>query len=273
MAEVASKAYWTNKLNTFKMIEGNRAVDENHVKRLMRMMENGYDGTRPIKVNERMEIIDGQHRVEAAKRLGIAVAYVVSNGAALQDCIEDNSGRKAWTNLNFINAYAELGKVDYIYIQNLLKQFGRIPLSSIYGALQTGNSDAVRQGRMSVSAEQYAEAQKALQYMVQFMPILEDAEPKAKHSAYMDALSFCYYCDAIDNATLLNRVKSYSDKIKKTSRREDAIKYLGDAYNTHTMQDKRVNFPYEYEKYVRVRKSNASSKGAETKRRERNDNQ
>lgn len=273
MAKVASKAYWTDNYDMFKYIEGNRMVDDRHVRRLMRMMtENGYDGTRPIKVNERMQITDGQHRLEAARRLGIEIAYVISDGADLKDCIEDNSGRKAWTDLNFINAYAELGQTDYIYMRNLLKQFSKLPLKAIFGALQSGSSDTVRQGRMRISPEQYSEAEKALRYMMQFMPILEDVEEKGKHSAYMEALAFCYYCDAIDSDMLLAKVKSNSDRIKKASRREDAVNYLGTAYNTHTVQDKRVNFGYEYEKYARMTKAKGHEKSVRTKKEMQDDN-
>lgn len=269
--KVASKAYWTGNYDMFKFIEGNRMVDDNHVKKLMRMMsKSGYDGTRPIKVNERMQITDGQHRLEAAKRLGIEVAYVISDGAGLQDCIEDNSGRKAWTDLNFINAYAELGKTDYIYMQNLIKQFSKLPLKAIFGALQSGSSDAVRGGRMNVTPEQYSEAQRALQYMMQFMPTLEDIESNGKHSAYMEALAFCYYCENIDNDMLLSKVKTNCDRIRKASRRNDAVEYLGAAYNTHTVQDKRVNFGYEYEKYVRAAKERAHEKGIKTRQEEKN---
>lgn len=266
--KVASKAYWTGNYDMFKLIEGNRIVDENHVKRLMKMMEKGFDGTRPIKVNERMQVTDGQHRLEAARRLGIDVAYVVSDGAGLEDCIEDNSGRKSWTDLNFINAYAELGRTDYIYMRNLIKQFSKLPMRAIVGALRTGSTDVIRRGTLKVTAEDYSNAQKALQYMVQFMPVLEDIDQRGKHSAYMGALAFCYYCDAIDNDMLLRKAKSNSDKLKKSSRMNDAIEHLGRAYNANTVQDKRVNFGYEYEKYVHNAIRRAHDKGSQTKRGE-----
>lgn len=60
----------TNNYDMFKRLEGNRFVDPKKVNKLKKSInEVGYISN-PIIVNEKMEVIDGQHRLEALKELG-----------------------------------------------------------------------------------------------------------------------------------------------------------------------------------------------------------
>ena len=56
----------TNDYNTFKVMPGNRPVNKLHVRRLSKSMEEKHLMS-PILVNEKMQVIDGQHRLEAQK--------------------------------------------------------------------------------------------------------------------------------------------------------------------------------------------------------------
>lgn len=69
-----TKIFHTREYRKFKLIKGNRIVDENHVRALMKSMRN-KDLLIPIAVNSKMEVLDGQHRLEARKRLAYDVPY------------------------------------------------------------------------------------------------------------------------------------------------------------------------------------------------------
>ncbi len=62
-----NKVYQTSDLSIFKQIEGNRVPNLQHIKRLADSIRVYGMKCNPILVNERMEVIDGQHRLMAAK--------------------------------------------------------------------------------------------------------------------------------------------------------------------------------------------------------------
>ena len=62
----------------FKLIGGNRELNHINLKRLeVSMSETPLVSI--IMVNERNEIIDGQHRFEVCKRLGLPINYLINS--------------------------------------------------------------------------------------------------------------------------------------------------------------------------------------------------
>ena len=75
-----NKIYSTMEYDKFKYQIGNREIMENNVKDIIKKIEkNEYDTAFPIVVNKNMEIIDGQHRFEALKRLGLPIIFCFSS--------------------------------------------------------------------------------------------------------------------------------------------------------------------------------------------------
>ena len=56
----------------FKKIKGNRIVNKSNLNAIITSMEQ-QQLVSPIMINEKFEIIDGQHRFEACKELGLPV--------------------------------------------------------------------------------------------------------------------------------------------------------------------------------------------------------
>ena len=70
----------TDEYNIFTFAEGNRAINPAQVKNLIKSIENIGLIPTPIVVNEKMQILDGQHRVEACRQLKMPVYYIVVPG-------------------------------------------------------------------------------------------------------------------------------------------------------------------------------------------------
>lgn len=104
----------------FKRIEGNRPIYPSHVADMVEVMKEKpklleYN---PILINERFEIIDGQHRVLAAKELELPIFYIQQAGLRLADVQGLNSGAKPWGAMDYARSFAETGRVDYqIYLE------------------------------------------------------------------------------------------------------------------------------------------------------------
>lgn len=103
----------------FKRIKGNRAVSKPHISRLLQAIKTTPDSVsyNPIVVNDKFEIIDGQHRFEAIKQLSLPVYYIQVDDLTLQTVQQLNSVSKAWSPMDYAKSYAELGNKNYqIYI-------------------------------------------------------------------------------------------------------------------------------------------------------------
>ena len=81
------KIHSTTDYNQFKYIKGNREVVESHVKTLSDQIAK-KDFQIPIIVNEKMEVCEGQHRLEAYRLLGVPITYIVKEGLEIQDIRE-----------------------------------------------------------------------------------------------------------------------------------------------------------------------------------------
>lgn len=109
-----TKIQATREYHLFKTLKGNRPIDQKHVSNLMRAMKS-HDLLIPITVNEEMEILDGQHRFEARKRLNFSVPYYVTTGEdfGLEQVQAINATQKSWTNRDFARSFITLGNKEY----------------------------------------------------------------------------------------------------------------------------------------------------------------
>lgn len=123
----------TREYGIFKLMQGNRKIDMNHVKKLKREMERNPEmlSANPILVNEHMFVIDGQHRLHAARELNTEVYYIVSEGATIDQTRDLNTTQRRWTLTDFAQSYADSGHEDYKKFLELAKEYPLLSLSVI----------------------------------------------------------------------------------------------------------------------------------------------
>ena len=107
------KVHTTRDYSLFKSIDGNRNKNLLHINRLKKSMSEKYLFTIVV-VNEKYEIIDGQHRFEVIKELGLPLHYVVLDGYGLTEVHILNQNSKTWNMDDFLNGYCDLGYADYL---------------------------------------------------------------------------------------------------------------------------------------------------------------
>lgn len=115
----------TKEYDQFKFITGNRGIGSANLTKLIRSIrEKDMLSINPIIVNENMEIIDGQHRLEAAKALEVPIYYIVQGETGVDEVIMLNTVSKNWGMLDFAKSYANLGQEDYKRVLDLNEKFG-----------------------------------------------------------------------------------------------------------------------------------------------------
>ena len=88
-----------------KFLADNRDTDDGAVKRLAESISK-FGQLEPIVINEKWEIINGQHRAKACKLLDIPVLYIISDGASIQDTILMNNNQKSWKNRDYLKCFS-----------------------------------------------------------------------------------------------------------------------------------------------------------------------
>lgn len=97
----------------FKSIDGNRNLNLLHLNRLRKSMSEKYLFT-TILVNENYEIIDGQHRFEVIRELGLPLHYIICENYGLPEVHILNATSKTWNADDYLEGYCKLGYSDYI---------------------------------------------------------------------------------------------------------------------------------------------------------------
>jgi hypothetical protein len=137
-----TKIFHTREYTKFKLIKGNRPIDEKHVQALMKSMRN-KDLLIPIAVSSKMEVLDGQHRLEARRRLKFDVPYYWTGDLDLSDVQAINASQKGWTNKDFCKSYIALGKKDYEVYQWFTETY-KLPhvesVNLLTGGLENGQT-------------------------------------------------------------------------------------------------------------------------------------
>lgn len=135
----------TKQYDLFVFRDDNRErIDQAHVKRLIESIRaRNLLELRPIVVNEKMEIIDGQHRVLAAKALQVEIYYQVEKKLEAKDIILMNIN-KSWSMGDFLNFYCNHHYPEYLKLRDFMKKHNlilKVALNIAMGQTHVGYQD------------------------------------------------------------------------------------------------------------------------------------
>ena len=115
----------TTNYEQFKVLKQNRPVAISHVNKLMDSIKKyGYYNSKPITVNSKFEVIDGQHRLIACRELRVPILYEIDDVPVNESMVTLNSTSNVWRLGEYINHHAENGIFCYIELRNLINQSG-----------------------------------------------------------------------------------------------------------------------------------------------------
>ena len=234
------KTYSTKDYSKFKSLVGNRFVNRAHVRKLITSLEHkNMLQYHPILVTDKMVVIDGQHRLEAAKALGLEIFYKIVPGANLETVQELNSTMKEWTLKDFCESYAMLGREDY---EELLKFSTRHGLSLSFSAQllqgaiknQSGTEpNKVRNGTFKVLAQ--ANAEETVRRMKEIQPY---ADAKSwKDPKFVRAL-VSLYSRGMDHKRFVEKMRMTGVRLHRQVSYRDYVFEIMDIYNKGNKKDK-----------------------------------
>jgi hypothetical protein len=111
----------TKNYDMFKKNDFNRELVESNVLKIMRSIQTkNLLEFRPLMVDPDMSIIDGQHRLEAARRLDLPVYFEVKADACKEDIILLNDNSRQWSREDYLHYFCESGNVEYLKLKNFM---------------------------------------------------------------------------------------------------------------------------------------------------------
>jgi len=116
------QVHTTKDYSLFKTLNGNRDVNQLHLTRLKESIKKNHLTT-IIMVNDKFEIIDGQHRYLISQELNLPINYIISKNYGLNEVQILNANMKNWATIDYVNGYCDLGYKDYIIYRDFVEKY------------------------------------------------------------------------------------------------------------------------------------------------------
>lgn len=230
------KIYFTRDYHRFKLIPGNRVVQERKVKKLIKSIQAGNNllNLCPCIVDSDMNILDGQHRYTTSVRLKENVFYVIDKKAIKLRVIADmNNNTDKWTNQDFLACYFNQGNADYIGLKEFIDTYGlgintSIQLLGQDGVIHDGGShsnEKFKDGNFKITSNKFAVdiAEKTKQF--------EPFSPDYKTRGFIIAIIKLIAGGKYDHDAMLKKLAKHDLKITKQTTPKNYLSHLEELFN------------------------------------------
>lgn len=141
-----NEIFQTKEYSKFKFRRDNRIVNDNHVKGLIKSMrERGWEPGSYVVINEKGEVIDGQHRVKAAMEINIPINYVIEKRASFETIRNLNRNQKNWAVADHIHGYVSENNLNYVRLNNFIKTYPDLKVTECMMLTQNNFTSISRQ--------------------------------------------------------------------------------------------------------------------------------
>jgi len=224
------KVYETKDYKIFKTLDGNRPLNLMHVKRLKQSIaEKPIDI--PIIVNEKMQVIDGQHRLQALKELNKPVRYLKNYGLGLQDVQKLNTTSQKWNMDAYLSSYILLGYPEYIKYKKFYDEYGfnhneTLMLLSGYNGQVGGNyTQNFKEGKFKVyDWDESCKKATKIQMCKSFYP-------EYKRRSFVLAMIHCMKHSDFNVSEFIAKMRYQQGKLKIHGTWQECVAMIEDIYN------------------------------------------
>lgn len=208
---------WSREYDEFRFLGYNRDVDTKRVNKIKAVIaEDGF--LVPILVNVDGYVVDGQHRLSAVRDLGKEFSYVQYDIPTdkLPNIISKlNSTAKTWGLVNYMEMWAQLGKAQYMWMDELIKKQD-ILFTHFYrlvGNVVNKFGAKFRSGTVTFTE---AQKEKIFKRAKEFNEI-RYLEPRFKDfgTGFLNALAAIIITRGYDHGSMINAISTYPGSLLK----------------------------------------------------------
>lgn len=224
----------------FGTLNGNRELKELRVQKLMKsIQEKNMLEENPVIISTG-KVIDGQTRIEAAKRLKIPFYYIEREGANIDDVRRLNIYSSPWTINDFMDSYIKLGNEDYMILRDFTKKYN-LPISVGVALLSSGDAKSgphlnyFKAGKFKVT--HLKDADEKASALMKIQPYTEGHIWRTRD--FISALIRVW--SKVDKDKFQEKVTSRGVLIRTRITVKDYLRDLEDIYN-HGLKENQIRF-------------------------------
>ena len=244
---INKKILKTLNYSQFKFIKGNRAINDRHVNGLVKSMEKNGLLMNPSCVNEKLEIVEGQHRLMACEILNLPYYYYVVPGATINDVTILNQNRKNWGFSEWMNRYAEYNNMEYKIYKSLYERWGFDHWSCIFLLCRTKGvrgrgklKKAFETGNLKI--ETLMEGKKWAQRILDVEPYYEGY----KRRSFVQAMIRVFHDKDYDHKIFLKKLALVRDRLYHCSTVGLYINRIDEIMNYNSPKHRRTMFAQKW---------------------------
>lgn len=221
----------TTDYDVFVFDPTNRAVDRSLVESLkLAIQEHNLLRSYPIviaSVDGVWVVRDGQHRLTAAKELGVPIYYTFNDEMTARDVINVNVNRKGWTVRNYLDSYCASGHVEYLKLREFMQRFPWLTITTAKDLCWYGDRNMMgfNDGKYVCNDIEFAEqvAQAALQFS-RWVTFYHE-------SLFVRSVSNLLEHEGYDHKRMLRKMEYRSKSLVKCVSIEEYMTVFGAIYN------------------------------------------
>lgn len=191
----------------------------------------------PICVTSNKEVVDGQHRLEAAKRLGVPIYYVVDDHYSPIKMVTRNTTQLKWMLDDYLNYYSHQGYEDYVKLANLKKDVSW-PLQCVLIWIPTGDraKGNFKEGRFKFTLDH--KTADAMKNAAQLIELLEEYNIKPSNiwaqQYFHQAMKTFFMSGLVDADTFFAKFEVASHMLRGGRSSGDYIEMFVNIYNNRS---------------------------------------
>jgi len=223
----------TNDYTKFVTNREQRPINTSHARKIAENMADcGFIPSKPIqcyKDGAKLVVVDGHHRLEAAKTAGVYLYYIVEPKQCQDSMAAENSLVKPWAQIDFVRLYANRGAKDYMEL--LAYQEKGIPLNMAASMLIDNSAASGNTGKSIKNGSFKIKSRNLINHVLSFVDEFSKNNPAAGTRNFIAAISSCILCGEIDMEVLRSRIRENMSMVEKTSTFEAMLEQFERVYN------------------------------------------
>lgn len=239
------QVFSTKDYSIFSFVEGNRNINDLHVERLKQSMKEEYLMS-PIIVNEKFQIIDGQHRFKAIEDLGKTVYFVICQGYSLEEVHRLNQLNQTWDKKDFLHGYIDKGVEAYKECKKFMDKYKLTSVNIAIELLDIDRSHRIREkqfknGEWEITSQEWAE--ELMEKVIDF----EEYFKSWNSVLFIKAFKRLYSVDNYEHENMKKKLKYSGGDLSSRATISQYLSMLTEIYNFKTHGKKRKIFYDEKE--------------------------
>ena len=255
MAKIIGKVYETTDYDKFSFVIGNRPVKTKGVKwNTLYESIKVHGQLEPALVNERFEVINGQHRLMCCKELGIPFKYTFGKYNASCEIIGEANRSSKWGMREYINFYSnqtDARAINYKYYEALRTEF-RLNDSGVATVLNSNDGttirDSIQTGKLKISSGVYNTVRKCLceLYELGFDKWIKENRKNAR--AYWASVTYAWRHPDVDMKRLIKVMWENEYRVPSTTKTTEFLRALCEIYNRRLAKANRVYLDQDWDR-------------------------